>query len=89
MSPQLFVSTCTITCQAPLSVEFSIQEYWSGLPFPSPRDLTEYLVLVPLTFPYFAHLKIQGEQQFHFYINIFTSILTYHFYIKLSQSLHL
>ena len=25
--------------QAPLSVEFSIQEHWSGLPFPSPGDL--------------------------------------------------
>ena len=27
------------TCQAPLSMEFSRQEYWSGLPFPSPGDL--------------------------------------------------
>ena len=25
----------TITCQAPLSMGFSRQEYWSGLPFPS------------------------------------------------------
>ena len=29
----------TVTCQAPPSMEFSMQEYWSGLPFPSPRDL--------------------------------------------------
>ena len=29
----------TIAHQAPLSVEFSRQEYWSGLPFPSPGDL--------------------------------------------------
>ena len=29
----------TITHQAPLSMEFSRQEYWSGLPFPSPGDL--------------------------------------------------
>ena len=29
----------TVPCQAPLSVEFSKQEYWSGLPFPSPGDL--------------------------------------------------
>ena len=28
-----------IAHQAPLSVEFSRQEYWSGLPCPSPRDL--------------------------------------------------
>ena len=27
-----------IAQQAPLSMEFSWQEYWSGLPFPSPRD---------------------------------------------------
>ena len=29
----------TVACQAPLSMGFSRQEYWSGLPFPSPRDL--------------------------------------------------
>ena len=29
----------TVAHQAPLSVEFSRQEYWSGLPFPSPGDL--------------------------------------------------
>ena len=29
----------TVACQASLSVEFSRQEYWSGLPFPSPGDL--------------------------------------------------
>ena len=30
---------CTVTCQAPQSMGFSRQEYWSGLPFPSPGDL--------------------------------------------------
>ena len=29
----------TVACQAPPSIEFSRQEYWSGLPFPSPGDL--------------------------------------------------
>ena len=29
----------TVACQAPLSREFSRQEYWSGLPVPSPGDL--------------------------------------------------
>ena len=29
----------TIVCQAPLSMGFSRQEYWSGLPFPSPGDV--------------------------------------------------
>ena len=35
----LFVPPWTVACQAPLSMEFSRQEYWSGLPFPSPGDL--------------------------------------------------
>ena len=29
----------TIACQTLLSLEFSREEYWSGLPFPSPGDL--------------------------------------------------
>ena len=29
----------TVACQALLSMEFSMQEYWSGLPFLSPGDL--------------------------------------------------
>ena len=32
----LFVIPWTGACQAPLSMGFSSQEYWSGLPFPSP-----------------------------------------------------
>ena len=36
---QLFVAPWTIACQAPLSMEFSRQEYWSGLPFPSPGGI--------------------------------------------------
>ena len=39
------------SCQAPLSVEFSRQEYWSGLPFPSPRDLIN--PGIELSFPAF------------------------------------
>ena len=35
---QLFV---TVACQAPLSMAFSRQKYWSGLPFPSPGDLPD------------------------------------------------
>ena len=31
----------TIARQAPLSMGFSRQEYWSGLPFPSPGDLPD------------------------------------------------
>ena len=35
----VFVTPRTIACQAPPSMGFSRQEYWSGLPFPSPGDL--------------------------------------------------
>ena len=37
--PALFVPIDFIACQAPLSIGFSRQEHWSGLLFPSPRDL--------------------------------------------------
>ena len=36
---RLFATVGTVVCQAPLSMGFSRQEYWSGLPFPSPGDL--------------------------------------------------
>ena len=36
---QFFATAWTIACQAPLSMGFSWQEYWSGLPFPSLGDL--------------------------------------------------
>ena len=36
---RLFVTPWAIAYQAPPSMGFSRQEYWSGLPFPSPGDL--------------------------------------------------
>ena len=33
----------TVAHQAPLSMEFSRQEYWSGLPFPSPYEFNSYI----------------------------------------------
>ena len=36
---QLFGTTWTVAYQAPLSMGFFSQEYWSGMPFPSPWDL--------------------------------------------------
>ena len=36
-----FATLCTIACQAPLSMGFSRQDYWSGLPFPSPGHLPD------------------------------------------------
>ena len=37
----LFVTLWTVAHQAPLSMGFSRQEYWSGPPFPSPEDLAD------------------------------------------------
>ena len=36
---QLFATPQTAACQAPLSVDFSREEYWSGLPLPPPGNL--------------------------------------------------
>ena len=41
---QLFVTLWTVAHQASLSMEFSRQEYWSGLPFPSPGDLPDPMI---------------------------------------------
>ena len=37
----LFVTTCIVAHQIPLSKGFSRQEYWNGLPCPSPGDLPD------------------------------------------------
>ena len=39
--PNSFATPCTVALQAPQSMGFSKQEYWSGLPFPSPGDLPD------------------------------------------------
>ena len=38
---QSFVTPWTVACQTPLSMGFPRQEYWSGLPFPSPMHKSE------------------------------------------------
>ena len=37
----LFATLWTVACQAPLSMRFSKQEYWSGLPWTPPWDLPD------------------------------------------------
>ena len=41
LSVRLFVTPWTVAHQAPPSMELSRQEYWNGLPFPSPGDLLD------------------------------------------------
>ena len=51
----LLATPWTIDHQATLSIEFSRQEYWSGLPFPTPGDLPDPGVQpVSLVFPELA-----------------------------------
>ena len=38
---QIFVTPWSVACQAPLSMGFSRQEYWSGLPFSSSRGFSQ------------------------------------------------
>ena len=38
---QLFAALWTVACQDPLSIAFSRQEYWSGLPSPPAGDLPD------------------------------------------------
>ena len=48
-----FATPWTVVHQAPLSMGFSRQEYWSGLPFPSAGDLLDLGIkpMVPATSP--------------------------------------
>ena len=42
LSPvRLFATSWTVAYQSPQSMEFPRQEYWNGLPFPSPGDLPD------------------------------------------------
>ena len=47
-----FETPWTVAHQAPLSMQFPRQEYWSGLPFPSPGDLPH-----PRWNPHFLHCR--------------------------------
>ena len=61
-----FVTPWIVACQALLYMEFSRQEYWSRLPFPSPRDLPNpgikpgSLALLADSFPLY-HLGNRNE----------------------------
>ena len=65
---QLFETPWTVTCQVPLTMEFSRPEYWSGLPFhspgnvPHPRDWTRVSCIAGRVFTIWvtreAHIKV-------------------------------
>ena len=56
---RLFVTLWTIACQAPLSMGFFRQEYWSGLPSPPPGDLPNPVIkLMSLKSPALAAVSL-------------------------------
>ena len=61
--------------QAPLSVGFPRQEYWSGLPFPTPGGLSDpgiepmYLVSLALVGKFFTAIHLRSPSQYYFLIN--------------------
>ena len=65
----LFATPWTVAYQAPPSMVFSRQEYWSGLPFPSPEDLPNSGIEPgPLALQADALLsdqKVGGGRRFH------------------------
>ena len=46
---QLFATPWTVAHHAPPPMGFSRQEYWSGLPFPSPEDLSDSWIKANVT----------------------------------------
>ena len=67
--PDSFVTPWTVVRQAPLSMVLPRQEYWSGLPFPSPGDLPDpgielkspelasrFFITVPLGTPHISDI---------------------------------
>ena len=67
----------TVVCQAPLSMGFPRQEYWSRLPFPSPEDLPDLRIepRSPALQPDSLPSELQGSttwkalNRLHFYLN--------------------
>ena len=64
---QLFEAPWTVAYQAPPSMEFSRQEYWTGLRFPSPGDLPDPGIepRSPTLQAYALHLSHQGSLKYY------------------------
>ena len=72
-----FVTPWTVARQAPLSMEFSRQEYWSGLPFPSPENLPPATLDVIWRSVQFSHSVVSDSLQPHGFLSVtnFQSLL--------------
>ena len=80
---RLFETPWTVAHQTPPSRRFSRQEYWSGLPFPSPGDLPDPGIepwspalqadALPSVLP--GKPKLLGKPVWHSYTHIFSNLL--------------
>ena len=66
---QLFATPWTVTHQAPLSMGFHRQEYWSGLPFPTPGDLPN--LNSPQALRIMASASVQGHTVEQFFPHLY------------------
>ena len=67
---QLFETLWTVTCQAPRSMGFSRQEYWRGLPYPSPVHLPDTgIELASLMSPGVSLMSPAIIKQRHYFAN--------------------
>ena len=72
----------TAAYQAPLSIGFSRQEYWSGVPLSSPSVTAKLLIYPSSTFPF-------GNHKFDFYICEFASVLSIKSFVSIFSIPHI
>ena len=75
---QSFVTPWTIDCQVPLSIEFSRQEYWNGLPFLPPGDLPNpgIELVSPALAGRFLTIEAPGKTNTHTHTHTHTRMLS-------------
>ena len=73
---QLCATPWTVACQAPLAMEFSRQEYWSGLPCSPPVDLLdEGIEPISLLYHYYNNLYIFDHNQITYFPKEYIPVL--------------
>ena len=72
---QIFATPWTVAHQTPLSVGFSRQDYWSGLPFPFPGDLSnpEIKSWSPALQADCVSTKLPGKPKVDIWVSLLTS----------------
>ena len=91
---QIFATPWTVAYQAPLSMGFSRQEYWSGLPLPSPGDLSDSRIepgspaLQADTLPskprgkYYVGIYFKAKEKYSFYSYIKNSAFIIYLFLN-------